>query len=201
MDMLIAGLVIFLGIHALRVWGEGVRSALVLRLGPMGFKGAYSIASLAGFYLLIVGYGQARLEPVQLWTPPHGMAHATAALMWISMVMLAAAQIPRNAIKARLRHPMVLGVKVWALAHILANGTLHDVLLFGGFLIWAVLSFRAARQRDRAALEAGETAESPPVSGVATIGAVLVGTAAWVAFILVVHVWLIGVAPLAGMAV
>ena len=201
MDMLIAGLVIFLGIHALRVWGEGLRGTLLLRLGPLGFKGAYSIASLAGFYLLIVGYGQARLEPVPLWTPPHGMAHATVALMWVSMVMLAAAEIPRNAIKARLRHPMVLGVKVWALAHILANGTLHDVLLFGGFLVWAVLSFRAARQRDRAALEAGETAENLPVSGLATIGAVLAGTAAWAAFILVVHVWLIGVAPLPGMAV
>ena len=201
MDMLIAGLVIFLGIHALRVWGEGLRGTLLLRLGPMGFKGAYSIASLAGFYLLIVGYGQARLEPVPLWTPPHGMAHATVALMWVSMVMLAAAEIPRNAIKARLRHPMVLGVKVWALAHILANGTLHDVLLFGGFLVWAVLSFRAARQRDRAALEAGEVAENLPVSGLATVGAVLAGTAAWAAFILVVHVWLIGVAPLPGMAV
>jgi len=201
MDMLIAGLVIFLGIHALRVWGEGVRSALLVRLGPLGFKGAYSIASLAGFYLLIAGYGQARLEPVPLWTPPHGMAHATVALMWISMVLLAAAQIPRNAIKARLRHPMVLGVKVWALAHILANGTLHDVLLFGGFLVWAVLSFRAARQRDRAALEVGEANEAPPVSGAATIGAVVAGTAAWAAFILVAHVWLIGVAPLPGMAV
>ena len=201
MDMLIAGLVIFLGIHALRVWGEGLRGTLLLRLGPLGFKGAYSIASLAGFYLLIVGYGQARLEPVPLWTPPHGMAHATVALMWVSMVMLAAAEIPRNAIKARLRHPMVLGVKVWALAHILANGTLHDVLLFGGFLVWAVLSFRAARQRDRAALEAGEWAETPPVSGAATAGTVLAGTAAWAAFILVVHVWLIGVAPLPGMAV
>jgi uncharacterized membrane protein len=201
MDMLIAGLVIFLGIHALRVWGEGVRSALLVRLGPLGFKGVYSIASLAGFYLLIVGYGQARLEPVQLWTPPHGMAHATVALMWVSMVMLAASQIPRNAIKARLRHPMVLGVKVWALAHILANGTLHDVLLFGGFLVWAVLSFRAARQRDRAALEAGEASDTPSASSAATIGAVLAGTAAWVAFILVAHVWLIGVAPLPGMAV
>ena len=201
MDMLIAGLVIFLGIHALRVWGEGLRGTLLLRLGPLGFKGAYSIASLAGFYLLIVGYGQARLEPVPLWTPPHGMAHATVALMWVSMVLLAAAEIPRNAIKARLRHPMVLGVKVWALAHILANGTLHDVLLFGGFLVWAVLSFRAARQRDRAALEAGEWAETPPVSGAATAGTVLAGTAAWAAFILVVHVWLIGVAPLPGMAV
>jgi len=201
MDMLIAGLVIFLGIHALRVWGEGLRSALLQRLGPLGFKGVYSIASLAGFYLLVVGYGQARLEPVQLWTPAPGMAHAAVALMWVSMVMLAAAEIPRNAIKARLRHPMVLGVKVWALAHILANGTLHDVLLFGGFLVWAVLSFRAARQRDRAALAAGEASDTPSVSGAATIGAVLAGTVVWAAFILVAHVWLIGVAPLPGMAV
>jgi uncharacterized membrane protein len=72
MDMLIAGLVIFLGIHALRVWGEGLRGALVQRLGPLGFKGVYSVASLAGFYLLVVGYGQSRMEPVKLWTTPHG---------------------------------------------------------------------------------------------------------------------------------
>ena len=201
MDMLIAGLVIFLGIHALRVWGEGVRRALLLRLGSMGFKGVYSIASLAGLYLLIVGYGQARLEPVPLWTPPPGVGHATAALMWVSMVMLAASQIPRNGIKARLRHPMVLGVKVWALSHILANGTLHDLLLFGGFLVWAVLSFRAARQRDRAALEAGDITESPPTSAAATLGAVLAGTAVWAALIMAGHLWLIGVAPIAAMAV
>jgi uncharacterized membrane protein len=201
MDMLIAGLVIFLGIHALRVWGEGVRRALLLRLGSMGFKGVYSIVSLAGLYLLIVGYGQARLEPVPLWTPPPGVGHATAALMWVSMVMLAASQIPRNGIKARLRHPMVLGVKVWALSHILANGTLHDLLLFGGFLVWAVLSFRAARQRDRAALEAGDITENPPTSTAATVGAVLAGTAVWAALIMAGHLWLIGVAPIAAMAV
>lgn len=201
MDMLIAGLVIFLGIHALRVWGEGVRRALLLRLGSMGFKGVYSIVSLAGLYLLIVGYGQARLEPVPLWTPPPGVGHATAALMWVSMVMLAASQIPRNGIKARLRHPMVLGVKVWALSHILANGTLHDLLLFGGFLVWAVLSFRAARQRDRAALEAGDITENPPTSAAATVGAVLAGTAVWAALIMAGHLWLIGVAPIAAMAV
>jgi len=201
MDMLIAGLVIFLGIHAMRVWGEGLRGALIQRLGPMGFKGVYSIAALAGFYLLLVGYGQARLEPVQLWTPPHGMAHATVALMWVSMVLLAAAEIPRNAIKARLHHPMVLGVKVWALAHILANGTLHDLLLFGGFLVWAVVSFRAARQRDRAAWAAGEVSEAPPTSRAATLLTLVAGTAAWAAFILVVHVWLNGVAPIAGMAI
>ena len=200
MDMLIAGLVIFLVIHALRVWGEGLRGALLLRLGSMGFKLVYSIASLAGLYLLIVGYGQARLEPVSLWTPPPGMGHATVALMWISMVLLVSSGIPRNAIKARLRHPMVLGVKVWALSHILANGTLHDLLLFGGFLIWAVLSFRAARQRDRAALEAGDMAESPPTSAAATAAAVLVGTAVWAAVVMVVHLWLIGVAPIGAMA-
>lgn len=200
MDMLIAGLLIFLGVHALRVWGEGLRGALLLRLGPLGFKGLYSLASLAGLYVLIVGYGQARLAPVQLWTPPSGMAHATAALMWLSLVLVVAAEIPRNAIKARLRHPTVLGVKVWALAHILANGTLHDLLLFGGFLVWAVLSFRAARRRDRAAWAAGEAAEAPPASRAATLLTLVAGTAAWVAFILVAHVWLIGVAPIASLA-
>lgn len=201
MDTLIAGLVIFLGVHALRVWGEGLRSTLLLRLGPLGFKALYSVASLGGLYVLITGYAQARLNPVQLWTPPHGMAHATVALMWISMVLVLAAEIPRNAIKARLRHPTVLGVKVWALSHMLANGTLHDLLLFGGFLVWAVLSFRAARQRDRAARAAGEMTEAPPTSRAATLLTLVAGTAAWVAFILVVHLWLIGVAPIAGMVI
>ena len=201
MEMLIAGLVIFLGIHSLRVWGEGLRSALLLRLGPMGFKGVYALASLAGLYVLVLGYAQARLSPVPLWTPPHGMAHATAALMWVGMVLVLAAEIPRNAIKARLRHPTVLGVKVWATAHILANGTAHDLLLFGSFLVWAVLSFRAARQRDRAAWAAGDMAQDPPTSRAATLLTLVAGTAVWVAFILVVHVWLVGVAPIAGMGI
>jgi uncharacterized membrane protein len=98
--------------------------------------------------------------------------------------------VPRNAIKAKLKHPMVLAVKVWAFAHLLSNGTLADVLLFGTFLLWAVLDFRSARGRDRAAGTA-----YPPGTMAGTAGAVVVGIAAWLAFALWLHAAWIGVAP------
>jgi uncharacterized membrane protein len=111
-------------------------------------------------------------------------------LTLISFVMLAAAYVPGNAIKAKLRHPMMLGTKVWAFAHLLANGTLADLLLFGGFLAWAVLGFRAARQRDRAAGTNYGSGTLP-----ATLITVVVGVVAWLVFALWLHGWLIGVRP------
>jgi uncharacterized membrane protein len=191
MTMLVLGLVLFLGVHSVRIVAEGWRGRVIGRLGEGPWKGLYSLVSIVGFVLLVWGYGLARQQPVVLWTPPRGMAHLAALLTLVSFVLLAAAYVPRNQIKARLHHPMVLGVKVWALAHLLANGNLADVVLFGAFLLWAVLSFRAARQRDRAAATV-----YPAGTAAGTAAAVAVGLVAWAAFAFWAHERLIGVGPL-----
>jgi len=191
MTMLILGLVLFLGVHSTRIVAEGWRTRMIGRLGEGGWKGLYSVLSIAGFVLIVWGYGLARQSPVVLWQPPRGMNHLAALLMVVSFVLLVATYVPRNAIKAKVHHPMVISVKVWALAHLLANGTLADVLLFGSFLVWAVLSFRAARQRDRAA---GTTYPSGSPAGTAIT--VFVGLLLWAVFAFWAHAWLIGVRPI-----
>lgn len=192
MLFLVLGLALFLGVHSVRIVAEGWRTRALARLGEGPWKGLYSLVSAAGLALIIWGYGLARQQPVALWMPPIGMRHAAAPLTLIAFVLLAAAYVPRNAFKARLHHPMVLAVKVWALAHLLSNGTLADVLLFGSFLVWAVLNFRAARQRDRAL----GTAYAPGTAA-GTAATVVVGALAWAGFAWWGHAWLIGVAPLA----
>lgn len=191
MTTLIAGLLIFLGAHSVRIFAEGWRSRTVDRLGPNAWKGLYSVVSAIGLALIIWGFGQARQQPVQVWSPPTGMRHLASLLVLIAFVLLAAAYVPGNRIRARLRHPMVLGVKLWALAHLLANGNLAHITLFGAFLVWAVLDFRAARARDRLA-----GAVSQPGSAGATGVTVAIGVGAWIAFSLWLHGWLIGVRPL-----
>lgn len=192
MTILLLGLVIFLGVHSTRIVADGWRSAQIARIGAGPWKLGYAVLSLIGFYLLLWGYGMARQAPVVLWNPPVAMRHIAGLLMLAAFLLLAATYVPRNGIKARLHHPMVLSVKLWALAHLLANGTLADVLLFGGFLVWAVLSFRAARQRDRAA-----GTRYPAGSLAGTLATVVVGALAWVAFAFWLHAWLIGVRPFA----
>lgn len=190
MTLLILGLVIFLGAHSTRIFAESWRGAQIARLGPNGWKGVYSVVSIVGFVLLVWGYGVARQAPVPLWTPSMGLRHLASLLTVVSFVLLAAAYVPRNAIKARLHHPMTLGVKVWALSHLVANHTLADVLLFGGFLVWAVLCFRAARARDRAA---GTVYPAGTAAGTAIT--VAVGLGAWLVFAMWLHGPLIGVRP------
>jgi uncharacterized membrane protein len=193
MTALIVGLVIFLGVHSVRIVAEPWRTTMRARLGENGWKGLYSVLSLAGFVLLVWGYGQARLDPVPLWTPMLWARHLASLLVLASFVLLAAAYVPRNGIKAKLHHPMVLAVKLWALAHLLANHTLADVLLFGSFLVWAVLSFRAARQRDRAA------GTVYPAGTLAMTGVtVVVGLVAWALFAFWAHAALFGVRPFGG---
>lgn len=190
MTALIVGLLVFLGAHSVRIFAEGWRTQQIARLGANTWKALYSVISIIGFVLLIWGYGQARADPAWVWTPPTGMRHLASLLTLAAFVLLAAAYVPRNHIKARLHHPMVLAVKTWALAHLLANGTLHAVVLFGAFLAWAIADFAAARRRDRAqkTLYAAGT-----VGG--TAGAVVTGAVAWAAFAFVLHAWLIGVRP------
>lgn len=188
---LVLGLVVFLGVHSVRIVADDWRTQTRARMGEGAWKGLYSLASAVGLALVVWGYGLARQQPVALWVPPVGMRHAAALLTLLAFLLLAAAYVPRNAIKARLHHPMVLGVKVWALAHLLSNGNLADVVLFGAFLLWAVLSFRAARQRDRV-----QGTVYAPGTAAGTIATVVVGGVAWAAFALWGHAWLIGVAPL-----
>ena len=190
MAILILGLVIFLGLHSVRIFADDWRTAMRTRLGDHAWKGLYSVVSLAGFGLIVWGYGIARQQPVVVWSPPRAMAHVAAPLMVIAFILLAAAYVPRNSIKAKIHHPMTLAVKTWALAHLLANGTLHDIVLFGGFLLWSVLLFRAARRRDRAA-----GATYPAGTAIGTTITVVLGFAASVLFAHWLHLLLIGVSP------
>ena len=190
MSLLILGLVLFLGVHSVRIVAEPWRTRMRARLGENGWKGVYTLVSLAGLALIVWGYGAARQQPMVLWASPTWTRHLAALLTLPAFVMLVAAYVPGNAIKARLHHPMVLSVKVWALAHLLANNTLADVLLFGAFLVWAVLNFRAARQRDRAS-----NVVYPPGRAGPTVVTVVVGVAAWAAFAFWGHAALIGVRP------
>jgi uncharacterized membrane protein len=189
---LVAGLVLFLGVHSVRVFAEDWRASTIASVGEKPWKGVYSLVSIAGFVLVVVGYGLARHNPVVLWSqPPVWTRHLASLLTLVAFVLLVAAYVPGNQLKAKLHHPMMLGVKVWALAHLLANNMLADVLLFGSFLLWAVLAYRAARQRDRAQ---GRVYPAGTVGRTAV--AVVVGTLAWAAFAFWLHRVLIGVSPM-----
>lgn len=190
MAILILGLVLFLGVHSIRIVADGWRTATIGRIGVLPWKAVYALLSIVGFVLIVWGFGLARQQPVQLWLPPRGMRHLASLLTLIAFILLAAAYVPRNTIKARLHHPMVLGVKVWALAHLLANGNVAHVVLFGAFLVWAVLSFRAARARDRVAHTV-----YPAGTPAGTAITVVVGAAAWAVFAFWAHGLLIGIRP------
>jgi uncharacterized membrane protein len=188
---LVLGLFLFLGIHSTRIFADDWRTATVARIGPLPWKGLYSVLSLLGFVVLVWGFRMAKQDTLVLWSSPAWMKHVTAVLMMVSFILIAAAYIPRNSIKARLHHPMVLAVKVWALGHLLSNGVAADVVLFGAFLVWAVLSFRAARQRDRA-----NNTVYPPGNAISTTITIAVGLVGWSVFALFLHGPLIGVRPL-----
>ena len=191
MTLLVLGLVLFLGVHSLRIAGEGFRAKQIARLGPNAWKGLYSLASIAGFALIVWGWSIARQQPTALWATPVALRHVGALLTLPAFILLVAAYLPGNGIKARVHHPMVLGVKLWALAHLIANNSVADLLLFGSFLVWAVLSFRAARARDRAA-----GTVYPTGSAGRTAFTVAIGLAAWAAFAFWAHEAWIGVRPI-----
>ena len=199
MAELILGLVLFLGVHALRVFAEGTRQKLIGAMGPFVYKAFYSIVSIIGLLLIVSGYSAARIEPIVLYTPPTGVAHAASLLTLIAFVLLIAAYIPGNLILRKLKHPMTLAVKVWAFAHLLSNGTLADLLFFGGFLVWSVLVYRSARRR--APVENPGLSNLPaviasrPPSMLASLVTLVVGIGAWAWFAFEGHAMLIGVAP------
>lgn len=191
MVLLLIGLVLFLGLHSLRIFAEDWRSQVITTRGENTYKAVYSLLSLAGLALIVIGYSQTRTNPVFIWNPPVVMSHVAGLLTLAAFVLLAAAYVPGNRIKAAVGHPMVLGVKVWAFAHLLANGRLGDVILFGAFLAWAVFDYINSRKRDRAAGVVYVT-----MQGIARDAAVIVvGIGAWLVFALWAHRLLIGVSP------
>ncbi len=192
MTFLVLGLLLFLGSHSLRMLAPDWRGAQVARLGENGWKGALSLAAAIGLGLTIWGFGIARAEPVFLWQPPLWTRHAAALLTLPAFVLIVAAYLPGSRLKAVLGHPMLAGTVLWAGAHLLANGRLHDLILFGAFLAWAAVDFGSARRRDR---DAGVV--YPPGSLGRDGLAALVGVVAWAAFAGVLHGWLIGVRPFA----
>lgn len=187
MTWLILGLVLFLGIHSVAIVAPGWRDAQLARMGEGPWKGIYSLISIAGFVLLVVGYGIARQSPVVLYQPPVWTRHLAMLLMLPVFPLLFAVYLPGR-IKAAARHPLLAATKVWALAHLVANGTLADVLLFGGFLAWAVADRVSLKRRPARATPA---APARPLNDVI---AVVGGLAVYAVFVMGAHAWLIGVA-------
>lgn len=188
--LLILGLILFLGAHSVRIVAEEWRGQTVARVGERTWKGVYSVVSIVGFVLIVMGYSAARQQPILVWSPPIPLRHISSLVNLAALILLVAAYVPGNGLKARLHHPMVLAVKVWAFAHLMANGTLADLLLFGSFLAWAIFDFRAARRRDA---EAGTV--YPAGTGAATALTVVLGVVVWAGFAFWAHEAWIGVHP------
>ena len=190
MLLLILGLILFLGMHSVRIFAEDFRTAQISKRGEGVWMGIYSAISILGLMLIIWGYADARETAQILWNPPLWTEHLATLLTLPAFILFGAAYVPNTKMKEVLGHPMILGTKLWALAHLLSNGTSADVLLFGAFLLWAVLDFRAARKRTKAA---GTTFEFAGYSRDAI--AIVFGLAVWVVFSMYLHEMWIGVKP------
>lgn len=188
MGLLIAGLVIFLGIHSIAIFAPALRTRLLAQFGEGGWKGVYSVASLIGFVMIVHGFGLARQSPVVLYTSPHWMRHVAFLFMLPVFPLLLAAYLPGR-IKAAAKHPMLAAVKFWALAHLLCNGTLADILLFGGFLAWAVIDRISLKRRTQVLRTASPGRFNDVI-------AVVLGLGLYGFFIVWAHVRLFGVSPL-----
>jgi uncharacterized membrane protein len=192
MSILIAGLVLFLGMHSVRIVADHWRNARVAQLGQRNWKLIYTFVSLLGFALIIWGFGQARASTGIVWEPPAWTSRATSLLLLPAFVLIVAGNMRGTKMKAALGHPMVLGTGLWAFAHLIGNGRLAGVVLFGSFLVWTIAAYVAARRRDAAA---GVVYPTGSVSK--DLIAAVIGVAAWAVFGFWLHTPLIGLRPFA----
>ena len=188
MSVLIAGLILFLGMHSIAITAPAWRTRVVSGGGEGVWKAVYALVSLLGFVLLVYGFGLARQAPVVLYAPPHWLRHVTFLFMLPVFPLLLAAYLPGR-IKSAAKHPMLAAVKFWAMGHLLANGMLADVLLFGAFLTWAVVDRISLKRRSQ------QITMAPPGRFNDAI-AVVLGLGLYAVFIFWLHVRLFGVSPL-----
>lgn len=189
MALLIAGLVLFLGVHSVSIVNDPWRNRVAARIGEYPWQALYALVAVAGFILIVWGYGLARQSPTVLYLPPAWLRHLALLLLVFVFPLLLATYLPGR-IRQATRHPMLLAVKIWALAHLLTNGMLHDVVLFGAFLAWAVADRISLKRR------APRPVPAAPESWLNDVIAVVGGLVLYAWFLFQGHGWLIGVAPM-----
>ena len=189
MGLLVLGLLAFLGMHSVKMLAPAWRAGMIARLGPFGWRAGYSVVSLVGLGLIILGFAQAGPE-APLYAPPLFLRHLNALFTLAAFILIAASYVPANHLKAAIGHPMLAGVKLWAFGHLLANGPPRDILLFGAFLFWAIADFAVSRRRDRAACVV-----YPPGTALGDVIAAIAGGGFWALFAFSLHQRWIGVAP------
>lgn len=182
MILFILGLIIFFGTHLFTAAARGQREALVNRLGAGPYKGLYSLVSIAGFALIVIGWPKA--DATVIYVSPYWLVHVVYLLMLIALTLLAAAYLPKGRIARAAKHPMLAAVKIWAFAHLLVNGEVRSLLLFGAFLAYAVFDRIALKRRGEPVPASG-----PVMNDAIAVG---VGAAAWAAIFFWLHPYIAG---------
>ena len=193
MMVLVVGVILFLGVHLVPTSPE-LRDGLKERIGEVPYKAIFSLLSLVGLVVIVLGYHKLQLHPGKnpiLWDPPTWTRHIAVALMLPAMILLVASVIPSR-IRTAVRHPMLIAIKTWAFAHLIANGDLGALLLFGSFLAFAVYDRISVKKRGAQ----GPLGNATPSSAINDVIVVVVGVALYAALLYGGHQWLIGVAPI-----
>ena len=189
MLMFLVGLVLFIGIHLLRALAPAARQGMIDSMGANAFRGLYSVVTIASFCLLVYGFGEARLDTGILYEPPVFLRHLTLLLMLVAMIVLVAGFLPTGYIALYTKHPQVLSVKIWAFAHLLANGETAQVILFAAFLAWGVVMRISLKRRERSGEITPKVFQSARYDLFAVVGGLLI----YGLFVMKLHTWLIGV--------
>ncbi len=188
MLILIVGLILFLGVHSIRILAPGGRDALIARIGEGPYKGAYALVSVIGFVLIVWGFGRTASDPAFLYAPPSWLRHATELLVLVALILAIASALPPSHISRAVRHPLLIGTLIWAVAHLFVNGAVGTTVLFGTFLVWAVVDLVAQGSRP--------VKSRAPASWRFDIIAIVIGAALYGLLVWRVHLWLFGVSPL-----
>lgn len=189
MEILLVGLALFLGVHSISIFSQPFRDRVAIRFGERSWQALHGLISVIGLAFIVWGYGLVRQEPMVLYTPSLWLRHVALLLLLPMFPLLLATYLPGR-IRQAVGHPMLAATKLWAFAHLLANGMLHDVLLFGAFLIWAVA--------DRISMKWRSPPPAPvaPPSKLNDLVAIVGGLVLYAWFLLHGHAWLFGVPPL-----